>query len=408
MRAFSIPAAFALAAALFTSPAAIAADWPGWLGPLGNATSPETGVFGSAAPSLRLQWKKPLGIGYAGIGIVDGKVVTAFAADGADWLVALNAGTGAELWRYRIDETFPATGGSDGGQNGTPVIRDGVIYGLGSGGKLFAVKLADGSEIWSVRVDREMGAKQPPFGFATAPLVIGDRLFVQTGGEGGHSLTGIDRKTGERVWSLGDDTVGYQSPILAELAGTKQILAVTDRSVLGLRPDGTELWRKEHGLVEQGFGWATPVLTGDGRFLLTGGVGSHSFRVQRGEDGFAVSEVWRTGALKGSFALPVLHEGHLYGFDGDFLACVDAATGERVWKVRSGGLGLILVDGHLVFLDDDGSVVVVSASPEGYVEAARLSVSGSGSYTYPAFSDGSIYVRNLEEIVRVDVGRAGP
>lgn len=407
MRTSSILVALPLIAVIGTSPAAIAAEWPGWLGPLGNATSPERGIFGSGAPSLRIRWERPLGIGYAGIGIVDGKVVTAFGADGADWLVALNAETGTELWRYRIDETFPAVGGSDGGQNGTPVVRDGVVYGLGSRGKLFAVKLAEGSEIWAVRVDREMGGKQPPFGFATAPLVVGDRLFVQTGGDGERSLTGIDRKTGERLWSLGGEAVSYQSPILAELAGVEQILAVTDRSVLGLRPDGTELWRQEHGLVEQGFGWATPVLTGEGRFVLTGGVGSVLFRVRRAESGFAVSEVWRTRALKGSFALPVLHEGHLYGYDGDFLACVDAATGERAWKVRSGGLGLILVDGHLVFLDGDGSVVVAKASPEGYREVGRLSVSGSGSYTYPAFSDGSIYVRNLEELVRVDVRPAG-
>ena len=390
---------------MFLSPAP-AADWPGWLGPDRDGSSPETEIFaaGETAPSLDVAWKRSLGKAYSGIAVVDGKAITMFGDGEVDWLVAMDASTGKDVWRYRIDSMFPVVGGADGGQSGTPVVHDGVVYGLGAKGQLFAVKLSDGTEIWSVSAVEQLGAKQPYFGFATAPLVAGDLLFVQTGGEDGKSLTGLDRKTGRKLWAVGDDRVGYQSPILATLGGVRQIVAVTNKSVLGLHPkDGKVLWESSHGLVSRRDGWATPILVGDDTFVLTGGGESAAFRV--GEKASGVSEVWRAESLKGNFAMPVVKDGYLYGYDGDFLACVDAATGERKWKERSKAAGLILVDDHLVIFLSDGAVVVSTASPEGYEERARVQAAKEGGYTYPSFSDGAIFVRNLADIARVNVKR---
>ena len=101
--------------------------------------------------------------------------------------------------------------------------------------------------------------------------------------------------------------------------------------------------------------------------------------------------------------MPVVHEGHIYGYDAAYLACVDAANGEQLWKARSDAAGLLLVDGHLVIFAADGAVVVVEASTEGYREKGSREVAKKGVYTFPSFSDGAIYVRNLESIARVDV-----
>jgi enterochelin esterase-like enzyme len=102
-----------------------------------------------------------------------------------------------------------------------------------------------------------------------------------------------------------------------------------------------------------------------------------------------------------------LHEDHLYGFSGNFLTCVDVTNGEKVWKSRPpGGRGVILVDGHLVVFANDGDVVVAQASSEGYREEARVKVSERGTYTYPSFADGLVFVRNTLEIAAVSVGKA--
>lgn len=402
-RSFSITAALTFSL-LICSPV-MAGDWPGWLGPNQDGSSPEKGVFGKgkAATSLSVTWNRELGKAYSGIAVVDGKAVTMFGDGQTDWLIAMDTDSGEELWRYRIDEMFPKIGGADGGQLGMPVVDGGTIYGLGAAGQLFAVRLDDGSEIWTVDIEEQLGAKRPYFGFTTTPLVVGNLLFVQTGGDEGNGLTAVSKKNGERKWAVGDEPVGYQSPILTELAGVRQIVAVTNTSVTGLTADGEVLWRQEHGLVDRRDGWATPILTGENSFVLTGGAESVAYRVKRGGDGFDVKELWRANSLKGNFAMPVVHGGHLYGYDGDFLACVNAATGERKWKHRNDAAGLILVDDRLVIFSSDGAVVVAEASTAGFEEQARVQVDEEAGFTYPSFSDGGIYVRNLKHIARVDI-----
>jgi outer membrane protein assembly factor BamB/enterochelin esterase-like enzyme len=385
-------------------------DWARWLGPNHDGTSASDGLFPDEGFGLEIAWNRPLGVAYSGIAVAGGRAVTLFADGEVDWLTAVDAGTGEELWRYEIDAMYAAHDGSEGGASSMPVIDDGVVYGLGAKGHLFAVRLDDGQEIWSQRIDEKLGARAPSYGFATTPLVVGDVLFVQSGGTEGRSLAGLDKRTGEILWSTGEDAVGYQSPILATLAGSEQIVAVTNGRVLGLvAQTGEVLWSHAFGEEEGEDGYATPVLLGDDRFLLTGQQESKAYQLRKTEDGFEVVELWTTRDLKQSLATPVLHEDRLYGFSGEFLTCVDPSNGEKVWKSRPpGGRGLILVDGHLVIFANDGSVVAVEASPEGYLERARVKVSEAGSYTYPSFADGTFFVRNTKDLAGLTVGAAGP
>jgi outer membrane protein assembly factor BamB len=379
-----------------------AADWSRWLGPRQDGSSPERDVF-SGAPRLSVSWKRPLGVAYSGIAVAGGRAVTMFGDGESDFVVALDAGSGEEVWRFRIGEMFPKVGGADGGQLSTPVIDEGTVFVLGARGTLYALKLDDGAERWSLALGEELGAKQPYFGFTTTPLVSGKTVFVQAGGADGKSLVALDKETGKLLWSAGDEPVGYQSPVLSKLAGREQIVAATNLAVSGRDPaTGKLLWRVEHGLAERD-GWSTPIALGDDRFLLTARNESAAYRVAAQGDGFAVEELWRGGNLKGNFAMPVVYEGFVYGYNGDFLACVEAASGEERWKTRSDAAGLVLVDGHLVILASDGNVVVAAASPEAYEEKARIAATAGGGFTFPSFSDGAVFVRDLRTIARVAV-----
>ena len=120
------------------------ADWPVWSGPEGNFTSLGNGVFDGGAFGLERVWSRPLGSAYSGIVVVDGRLTTTFSDGESDYLVALDASTGAEQWRYRISETYKGHDGSDDGPLATPTIDGGVVYGLGAWGGLFAVSLEDG------------------------------------------------------------------------------------------------------------------------------------------------------------------------------------------------------------------------------------------------------------------------
>ncbi len=396
-----------------------ARDWPVWSGPDGNLTSLDNGVFGEDAFGLERMWSRPLGSSYSGMVVVGDRLVTAFSDGEADYLVALDGATGVEQWRYRISDTYKGHDGSDDGPLASPAITDGVVYGLGAWGRLFAVSLADGKEAWAHDLVADFGAKKPEYGFTTTPAVAGDLLAVETGGDGGRSISAFDRHTGELRWSAGDDAVNYQSPMALEIGGEglrhpgggqTTLVAITNRHLLGLAPEtGEVLWQHQHTEGDgNGFGFAQPVPVGEGGVLLADWPESALFRVSKGGGGYKVEEVWRSRALRGTYAVPVPYEGHLYGFAGNFLTCVDATTGETVWKSRPPGQGnLVLVDGHLVIQTRSGEIVVAEATPAGYRERTRVQALDAGYYTRPSFAGGRVYVRNLTGIAAVGVTEAG-
>ncbi|MEM8932242.1 MAG: PQQ-binding-like beta-propeller repeat protein [Acidobacteriota bacterium] len=387
------------------------ADWPMWSGPDGNLTSLGNDVLDRGDVGLEPVWSRPLGSAYSGIVLADGRLVTTFSDGQSDVLVALDASTGSEQWRYRISETYKGHDGSDDGPLATPSLDGGVVYGLGAWGRLFAVSLADGTERWHRDLVADFGAIKPNYGFTTSPLVIGDLLVVETGAGDGRSIVAFDRETGQPSWSTGDDPVRYQSPMAFDLGDDTLVVAVTDHHLLGLVPESGEvLWTHRHTEGDRrGFASAQPVPVGEGGILLTGGPESALFQVRKTADGYAVNEAWRSRALRSSFSIPVPYEGHLYGYSGNFLTCVDADTGEMVWKSRPPGEGdLVLVDGHLVVLLRTGEIVIVEATPDAYTEVARGRALDRGYFTRPSFAGGKVYVRNLTDIAAIDVTAASP
>ena len=192
------------------------------------------------------------------------------------------------------------------------MIHGGTVYGLGPRGQLFALRLADGTELWR----HTLGAtdsRPPHYGFATAPVVAGDVVVVQTGGPDGHSICAFDRAGGELRWSVGDDPVDYQSPALLELAGRTQLVAINDKVLVGIAPaSGEVLWKHEHATSSLE-GIAQPMSLGPNRLLVNSLREVVALEVTPQAGAYAVAEVWRTNALQGAYSVPVLHEGRLVG-----------------------------------------------------------------------------------------------
>ncbi|MBK7977848.1 MAG: PQQ-binding-like beta-propeller repeat protein [Deltaproteobacteria bacterium] len=181
---------------------------------------------------------------------------------------------------------------------------------------------------------------------------------------------------------------------------------MSDQDVRGVDPaNGGILW--SHPAAVRSVPMALPV--GDDEFVLAGDDGAAAFRIHRDGDAYRAEPLWSTSAVKGSLATPVAVGDSLFGYDGEFLACVSITDGARRWKSRPpGGRGLIAVDGRLVIGGAGGVVVLAEASPEGYRELARVDVFDRTGYTYPTFADGRVYVRNTREVAAVSLeGRSG-
>jgi outer membrane protein assembly factor BamB len=376
-------------------------DWSQYRGTFQDGSAHGAGVF-DAPFGLAVAWKQPLGSAYSAISVL-GDVGVTMTSDGKDdLLVAFDTATGDERWRYRLSDMYAGHDGSHDGPNSTPAIHDDTVYAVAPSGQVVAVRLADGSEVWT-HVLGESDSRAPFHGFTTAPVVAGGAVVVLAGGGEGNAVVAFDRETGAKLWSYGSDEIQYETPLYTELAGHKQLVVATGTKVYGLNPQsGAALWVTQIGSRSS---YVLPVVAGKNRILVNGRPNATMLEVSAQDDAYEVKELWSNNSFGHSFSLPVYHQGYLYGFAGTVLSCVNAETGERVWRSRSpGGNGVILVDGHLVVLSPEGEVVVALATPEGYHEKARLAaLDGGHGYTAASFARGHVYVRNYEEMAGVRV-----
>jgi len=386
----------------------VAAEWPGFRGPNSDGTVLEARLFGGDAAALRVDWMRDLGSGYSAVAVTDGRVVTMFADGDADVLAAFDPETGDELWRYRIADAYKGHDGSHDGPISTPLIHGGRVYGVGPYGHLFAVDAGTGQEIWKTHLVDDHAGKAPFYGFTTSPVMADGVLVVETGAEGGKAIVGFDPATGAALWSVGEDQFEYHSPIVATIGGRRQVVAAGKTNVYGLdAKTGGVLWQYEHGGDERAMGGMTivPVPAGDDRLFLMNKIDSSvMLSVKREGDAYRVAEMWNSNAIKSSYVVPVYHDGYLYGMSNRIFTCVDASTGETVWRSREPGDGFpTIVGNHLVIITKPGSLHVAKASTAGYEEVAQLELFGEHSWSEVAYAGGHFYARSMGHLARIEV-----
>jgi outer membrane protein assembly factor BamB/enterochelin esterase-like enzyme len=381
-----------------------AGDWPRWRGAGFDAAAVSDRPLFAEPFTLRVRWRRSLGPGYSGVVVAGGRAVTMFSDGRNDVLVSLDAETGEEQWRVPLAATFPGRDGSTGGPVSTPVIDGGMVFALGPRGELVAVRASDGRQAWTRHLVRDFGGVEPHWGFTTSPLIAGDRVVIFSGGPAG-AVTALDKRTGKVAWRSGSDEVSYQSPVLARIGDTDQIVAGGEQFLVGLDPrDGRELWKYAHGGAGFFAKIINPLSVRDGRLLLTHKP-DQSVLLQTGAATAAPTVAWTTRELKLNYATPVAIGDWIFGYSGAFLTCVNATTGALAWRSRPPGDGFpILVDGHLVVLTKQGNLSVAEANGTGFQAKASLDLFSNLAWTPPSFANGRIYARDsYQEIAAVDV-----
>ena len=383
------------------------ASWSQWRGPDRAGVSSETGLaprWPEAGPAEL--WRRPLGEGFSAIIVAEGRLYTQFASGGNAFVASLSATDGSEIWRVRTGASFKDSYGN--GPRATPTLDGGVVYALNASGDLVAVRAADGGVMWKLDLRKSFGAKVPHWGLSGSPLIEGDLLIVNAGGDAGRSVLALDKKTGKLRWSARDDKAGYAAPIAMTVAGVRQVLVFVGDKIVSLNPaDGTTYW--ELGWkTDWGVNATTPILLeGDRVFLSTGyDKGAIMLKLRKEGDGVVAEELWRSREMRNKFSSSVLYGGMLYGFDEGTLKCVDPDKGTTLWRQRGLGHGsLFAVDGKLIVLSDRGKLVLADATPEGYIELGAVQAFKTKTWTVPTLAGGRLYIRDEKEIVAFDVSR---
>ena len=382
---------------------ALAADWPHWLGPNGDGTSPERGLLTTwPAAGPNVVWKVVGGDGYSSVAVAGGRAITLVQRAGAELVLALDATSGKELWTVRVGPAYKNQYGN--GPRSTPTIEGQHVYITSVTGPVLCLEAASGKEVWRRDLLQEFGAKNITWGLAASPVVEGNLLLVIPGAKGA-GVAALDRRDGKLVWKTGNDKAAYASPVPVTVGGKRQVLFFTAAGLLAVAADsGRELWRVPWQ-TEFDCNICTPLVIGDRVFVSSGeDVGCALFRLS-GEG--APEVLWESkgkkSVMKNYWATSVAHEGYLYGLAGEFskgidLRCLELATGKILWSKPNFGKGAItLADGHLFITTKPGDLVLVRATPESYQEKARVKVLGENR-TVPTIAGGLLYLRDRESI----------
>ncbi len=234
-------------------------------------------------------------------------------------------------------------------------------------------------------------------------------VVISVGGSDQHSLVAYDLETGDVVWHAGNAQSSYASPVLATLAGERQILSVNQDVLTAHRPtDGQILW--EHpwpGDSGSSASNSQPVpLPGDRVFLSKGyGIGASLLQINQDEQGhWSARPLWQPAVktvMKTKLSNVVIRDGFVYGLDDELLSCIELKTGKRRWKKRRGpkiGYGQVMLVGKvLLVLSEQGELVLVEASPKKYRELASRQMLEGVTWNNPALAGKYLLVRNAEE-----------
>ncbi|MEI6505678.1 MAG: PQQ-binding-like beta-propeller repeat protein [Planctomycetota bacterium] len=416
-------------------------DWPQWMGPKRDNVWREEGIAaGFPAGGPRVLWRTPIKGGYAGPAVAGGRVfVTDYVTDadvkvanferkqstGTERVLCLDEATGKEIWKHEYPVTY--TIAYPAGPRCTPTVHGDRVSTLGAEGDLYCFEAATGKVVWSRDLKKDYATKAALWGWASHPLVDGDRLVCVVGTDVAHAAA-FDLKTGKEIWRTGSaPEQGYVPPSIIEAAGVRQLVLAKPDAVYAVEPEtGKLLWETPYN-ADNGSIIMTPVRVGD--HLYIGGYQGKNLLLKLKADVPGVDVVWRNKPKQGISAVnvqPIAADGLVYGFhESGELRAMRIPEGDFAWKgggplgERPPGSGTAFItkqgdtekgDRYFLFTET-GDLVIARFTPTGYEELARAHLLEPTNVAFgrevvwcaPAYANKSIVVRNDTEIIRVSL-----
>jgi outer membrane protein assembly factor BamB len=406
-------------------------DWPQWRGPQRDGRSPDQGLLQAwpeGGPPLAWQ-AAGLGTGFSSVAVAGSRIYTMGDQGDAQYLLGLDRTDGHLLWKTKVG---PAWDDEYLGPRSTPTVDGNRVYALSTEGDLYCVENSTGKVIWQRNLPADFaGVMQSYKGtyqwkFSESPLVDGEKLII-TPGSREAAVVALDKLTGKEIWRCaipeigpkGGDGAGYSSVVISEAAGVKQYVQFVGRGVIGVEAStGRFLWGY-NGVANGTANIATPLVQGDHVFASSGyETGSALVKITREGDKFLAQEVYflAPNVMQNHHGGLILHEGFVYtgtGHNKGFPLSVNMMTGKVAWgPERNEGkssAAIAYADGRIYFRYQDGLMVLVEATSEGYREHGSFMIPdvSKPSWPHPVIIGGRLYLREQDNLFCYDLTAAG-
>jgi outer membrane protein assembly factor BamB len=425
---------------------ALAGDsWPQFRGPDGQGRADDASLplHWSETEGENIVWKTPLpGRGWSSPVVENGRIWVTAAEEraatpeeaaralkkvahigvakqmGAAGSVTLSAieldlATGRELQKVELFkvESPPPIHGLNSYASPTPVIADGrVVCHFGNMGTA-CVDASTGEALWEkvLPIDHIVGP-------GSSPIVYRGLVILTCDGADKQFIAALDLANGKIVWQVdrppiritdGDMRKAYCTPLVVQAGGRDQMIIPGSQWFISYEPEtGKEIWRVDHG---SGFS-NTPraVFDGTTAYLNTGFGKAQLWAVRvdgRGDVG-ASHIAWRHTQQMPTMSSPVLADGRIFAVsDGGVASCLDAATGDVVWRERLGGqfsASALLGAGRVYFCSQEGRTTVVAAGDK-FEVLAKNDLDGK-LMASPVAVDGDLLLRTDSHLYRIGEG----
>ena len=369
-------------------------SWPCWMG------ANHLGVSSEPMPDwpdgdLPIRWERNVGIGFSSVSIVDGRLYTMGfdRKTNVETVYCLNCDSGNVIWKHNypsqlVDNLY------EGGPGSTPTVHGGLVYTLGKTGQLFCFNASTGEMKWKKDLRRDLDIGLPEWGFNSSAFIFGKDVIFEAG-----RVVAYNQLTGEKHWQSERHTAGYGSAALFKNEGKNLIVT--------LDSDAIRVSDASSGSQLDAFPWqspfrtnsTTPIVRDELVFISTAyNVGCGLFRFENGK----LNLVYDNRDMRNHFNNSILHEGYLYGFDGNsnfgrvvHLVCMEFSTGKVRWKQRGFGCGsLMIADDKLLILSDRGRLTLAKADPEKFESISESPLLDGKCWTVPVYFNRRIYARN--------------
>jgi outer membrane protein assembly factor BamB len=363
-------------------------------------------------------WQRELGEGYSAIAVRGDTLYTMYRRQAAAWqiftsdqevVVALEAKTGRTKWEFAYDVRFRSDQGS--GPHVMPQVSGHLVFSVGATGKLHALRADHGKLVWKRDLYEEFGATRDLFGYSSHPLPYQDRLIVVNGGKG-KAVAALEQQSGQILWTGHTFRNAFSSPVLVKVAGRDQVIVLAAQQICAIDPrTGSALWSHPLGTDPGTAFAATPLWDPETRTLVfSHHGGSTALRIYAAGPRIPIERLWHNNKVRSVFSNLLLVGDMIYmargSYSPGFLTSADLKTGEPKWSTRGfPNANFILADGKLIILDEDGWLALARPKPDGSLEMlSKAHVLSHNAWTVPTLAGTTLYVRDRNSIVALDVG----
>jgi outer membrane protein assembly factor BamB len=329
------------------------------------------------------------------------------------FLIALNRKDGSIRWQRQID-TGNKLFRKQNSASPSPITDGRNVWIMTGNGKLTCFT-PDGKEVWKRDIQAEYGKFGLNHGYASTPLLHGDRLYVQVL----HGMLtdepsyifAVDKITGKTLWKMdrptdakGESPDNYATPQMAKVEGKLQLVISGGDYVTGHEPDsGKEIWRMGgFNPTNNTFNRtiASSLVIGENIFtpsmrgrpfvaFRAGGVGNITGK----------NELWSNN-LGADVPTPTTDGKYIYILgDSGIMHCLEAVTGNIVYqgqRIENGTYSAspLLADGKIYCINEDGTTTVVKAGPA--FEILGTNKLESLTLASPVADDSQVFIRTAD------------